>query len=197
MTQQSIQAVAPFFAVAVVATFMGNYMVNKIGQRHYDVDKNTAIFDFGHIALPRWRVRDHEIAIIEGVPLLSFFIGGVQPLLRALPDFMLVYGWVLALRVLTTVATILPKDDECDADKFGLQQVLTGYCFDKLFSGHTAFAVVVALVMVKHGIWNAGVAWIYPAWMGVYLLLTRGHYTSDIILGAVIAYLAFHVLVGS
>lgn len=194
MTPRTLQDIAPFFTAAFLATIMGNYMVNKIGQEHYDTDANTGIFDFGHIALPRWRVREYEILLLEGIPLFSFFIRGVQPVLQAVPDFMYVFGWILFLRVLTTVSTILPRDDECDADKFGLKQVIGGFCYDKLFSGHTAFSVVVAMVLVKHSIWNASVAWIYPAWMALYLLLTRGHYTSDVILGAIIAFLMSSVL---
>lgn len=186
--------IAPFFAVAVVATFLGNYASNRIGQYHYDRDNNTTIFDFGHMALPRWRVREYEIMLLEAAPLLSVFVKGVAPVVKALPDFMLVFGWVLILRVLTSVATILPRDDECDADRFSLRQVITGFCFDKLFSGHTAISVVIAMVMVKHGIWSANVAWIYPAWMAVYLLLTRAHYTSDVLLGAIIAYLVSRLL---
>lgn len=189
-----IAEVAPFFTAAFLATMAGNYAVNKIGQRHYDVEDQRVIFDFGHMVLPRWRVRDHEILLLEAIPGLSVFIGGVRPLLRALPDFLLVFGWILFLRVLTTVATILPKDEECDADAFGLKQLIGGYCFDKLFSGHTACAVVIAMVLTKHGIWNANLAWLYPAWMGLYLLLTRGHYTSDIILGAIIAFLMTKVV---
>lgn len=190
----SYRDVTPFFAAAFLATFLGNYAVNKIGQRHYDIDGQQKMFDFGHMVLPRWRVRDHEIVLLETLPLLSVFVKGVGPVIKAVPDFMLVFGWILILRVLTTVTTILPRDDECDADRFGLKQVIGGFCFDKLFSGHTAFSVVVAMVLIKHGIWSSSVAWIYPTWMGLYLLLTRGHYTSDVLLGAIIAYLLSSVL---
>jgi membrane-associated phospholipid phosphatase len=186
--------VAPFFAAAFLTTFLGNYAVNRIGHQHYDLDSQHTIFDFGHMALPRWRVRDHEIILLEALPLLSVFVKGVGPVMTAVPDIMLVFGWVLLLRILTSVATILPKDDECDADKFGLKQVISGFCFDKLFSGHTAFSVIVAMVLVKHGIWSPNLAWIYPVWMGLYLLLTRGHYTSDVILGAIIAFLMSRLL---
>jgi membrane-associated phospholipid phosphatase len=186
--------VAPFFSVAFVATFLGNYAVNTIGKRHYDVDGHTTIFDFGHQALPRWRVREYEILLLEALPLLSIFVKGVHPVIKAVPDFMLVFGWVLMLRVLTSVSTILPRDEECDTDTFGIKQIIGGFCYDKLFSGHTAFSVVVAMVLVKHGIWSGNVAWIYPTWMGVYLLLTRGHYTSDVLLGAIIAYLMSRLL---
>lgn len=197
MVARTIQSIAPFFTVAFLATFAGNYASNKIGQRHYDMDENKDIFDFGHILLPRWRVRPFEILLLESLPLLSVFIRGVGPVLDALPDFMYVFGWVLLLRILTTVSTILPRDDECDADHFGIKQVIGGFCFDKIFSGHTAFSVVVAMTMVKHGIWSPGLAWIYPLWMGLYLLLTRGHYTVDVLLGAIIAFLTFTYLIGS
>jgi len=189
MKTHTFSSAAPFFAVAFVATSLANYTINKIGQRHYDTDDQKTIFDFGHIVLPRWSVRDREILLLEAIPLLSVFIKGVGPLLVAVPDIMVVFGWVLMLRILTSMTTILPRDDECDPDTFGLKQVVGGYCFDKLFSGHTAFAVVVAMVLTKHGIWSPNLAWMYPVWMGVYLLLTRGHYTSDVILGAIIAFL--------
>lgn len=194
MSGTSYAGVAPFFAVAFVATFLGNYAANTIGQRHYDRDGHTYIFDFGHRALPRWRVRDYEIMLLEAAPLLSVFVKGVGPVIEAVPDVMHVFGWILILRVLTSVSTILPRDDECDADRFGLKQIIGGFCYDKLFSGHTAFSVVIAMVMVKHGIWSGNVAWMYPAWMAVYLLLTRAHYTSDILLGGIIAYLVSRLL---
>lgn len=145
---------APFFTVAFLATSMANFTINKIGQRHYDHDDQRRIFDFGHIVLPRWKVQDGEILLLEAIPLLSVFIKGVSPVLRAVPDIMVVFGWVLMLRILTSITTILPRDDECNPDRFGLKQVIGGYCFDKLFSGHTAFAVVVAMVLAKHGIWS-------------------------------------------
>lgn len=193
---RTLAEVAPFFTAAFLATVAGNFAANKIGQQHYDSDHNTGIFDFGHIALPRWRVREHEIMLLEAIPVLSVFVKGVGPVVRALPDAMYVMAWILALRVLTSVSTILPRDDECDADRFGFKQIIGGFCFDKLFSGHTAFSVVVAMVLVKHEIWSANLAWIYPAWMALYLLLTRGHYTSDVILGGIIAYLTGRVILG-
>lgn len=196
MPTHTFSSAAPFFAVAFVATSFANYTINKLGKRHYDTDNRTGMFDFGHIVLPRWNVRDHEILLLETIPLLSVFIKGVGPLLVAVPDVMVVFAWVLMLRILTSLTTILPRDDECNPDTLGLKQVIGGYCFDKLFSGHTAFAVVVSMVLAKHGIWPASAAWIYPVWMGVYLLLTRGHYTSDVLLGAIIAFLLTKFILG-
>lgn len=197
MPNHTIESVAPFFTVAFLATFLANYACNVLGRRHYDVDNNTEIFDLGHIVLPRWRVKPLESLVLELGPLLFVFVRGVGPVVKAMPDFLYVFGMVLLLRVLTTMATILPRDRECDTSQLGIKEIITGFCYDKLFSGHTALGVIVAMTMVKHGIWSPGVAWIYPVWMALYVLLTRGHYTADVLLGAIIAFLLFSTLVAS
>lgn len=94
---------------------------------------------------------------------------------------------VFALRSLTMVTTILPKNSSCkvkELDSYHL--TIGGTCYDKMFSGHFAFGLLATSILFKYGFMPTSATsiglWtvinIVHAWL---LTVTRGHYTQDLL----------------
>jgi len=112
---------------------------------------------------------------------------GVRNPVTIITEITFVASIVLLLRVASMTMTILPDPAHKDAS-MSFKKLAEGGVHDKVFSGHTAFATVVALVLIRHGIWNR-LGYLYPFSMGLIMIATRGHYTVDVFLGFIIAYL--------
>jgi hypothetical protein len=168
------------------AVVLCTYLSHVHGTTHYDRLKREKLFDVGHEVLPMshmplWTT---DVALAMLATPLAFH---TDLIFLILP----VIGFVFLLRALTSNATILPRDTTCDPSVFGVRQVITGHCFDKLFSGHMAFATVLALAYAHKGIFSWGVLCPFLMAFAGLLISTRSHYTTDVILGAVISYLTW------
>jgi hypothetical protein len=62
-----------------------------------------------------------------------------------------------------------------------------------VFSGHSALAVLVSLALVTYGVWPAWAGWTYTSGMVLMLLVSRGHYTVDIVLGLALAFMSWNM----
>jgi hypothetical protein len=179
--------------LGLLATWTGNYTASKIGREYYEKqDCKTDIFDVGYALVPQYDVPWY---VYQGYTALWF------PFLLTIPGplaLKISYAVsirliaLLALRAITTVVTVLPKEETCDSSKFSFAMLFSGQCYDKVFSGHTALAVLVSLAFVSNGVWPVWGGWMYSIGMALMLLVTRGHYTIDIVLGAAFAYLSWH-----
>ena len=85
------------------------------------------------------------------------------------------------IRAFTTIATILPKHKICN-EKINIRSLLLGGCYDKIFSGHTSFTLLLTLLYYREHIINL------PLLIGINatnipaILATRSHYTVDVLL---------------
>ena len=169
---------------------IGNYTATRIGRRHYeDRPCSVEVFDIGHQLLPQIAVPPLLLMGLTyaWVPFLS--VARASEILRSLSVQVAI---VLALRAITTTVTVLPKSETCDSTGFGWSAVLNGACYDKVFSGHTAFAVLVSLALVNAGVWPVWGGAVYSALVALVLLVSRGHYTVDVVLGLAIGWLTWH-----
>jgi hypothetical protein len=66
-----------------------------------------------------------------------------------------------------------------------------GGCYDKIFSGHTSFVTLATLNLLDARVISAPAFWFTNLLNAALILLTRAHYTVDVILGFVISYLVF------
>lgn len=166
------------------------YAVEALGVFHYEENGQSHLFDFFHHSLPDWHSHQWIINILP-IALLIFAV--MQPrgtsVLRVTFLMLLV---VLAIRALSIVGTILPKHEECVAERDPLLNFLKGGgCYDKIFSGHTAFVTLLTLNLLENRSITAPGFWILNGLNMGALLLTRAHYTVDVLLGFVISYLVF------
>lgn len=169
---------------AATVTMVANALVTHIGRNNDD-----NIWDVGFRYLPYVQYHDAASVAIALLPLVLH-----APRLSGLPlDAMLkTYGIVLLMRVLTMTATVLPKTDPtCDPTDWGLWKICTGQCYDSMFSGHTALTVTIVAGLVASGAISATEAWTYGVLTGLYMVLTRAHFTMDVLVGAMMAWLVF------
>jgi hypothetical protein len=179
-------------AVGLIATSAGNYAATQVGKDHYERQAcKMEIFDIGYKMIPQFDIPwyMHEAYTCLWLPILFTLPDPLKfEITQAVSTRFIA---LLALRAITTVTTILPKQEPCNST-FTWKTLVTGMCYDKVFSGHTALAVLVSLAFVSSGVWPAWVGWLYTSGMAALLLVTRGHYTVDIVLGAAFGYLSWN-----
>ena len=105
---------------------------------------------------------------------------------------------VFFLRTITKVSTIIPSQNNgCTNDVNNIMCYITGYCNDKIFSGHTSIMLLVVLTIINEKLINPDynpllilVCFIYSG----LILSTRNHYSVDIILAYIINISIFYNL---
>jgi len=158
------------------------------GFEHYTLEGKTGVHDIGHeiipeLDLPEWQKKIFEYGWIP-------FLAMAKHPGKVTTEIALVFATVMMIRLASITMTVLPSPTDKNATELTISKLYGGGVHDKIFSGHTAFATIVALAMIRHGVWNSW-GYIYPMAMGLMMIATRGHYTVDVFLGFVIAYLVF------
>jgi PAP2 superfamily C-terminal len=148
----------------------------------------TSVVDIGHQLIPQMHVPVLAAIAFSGlwIPFVLLSSARMAIVRRIAVRFMLLF----ALRAITNVVTILPKEETCNS-KVQWHMAFNGGCYDKVFSGHSATAVLVSLALVSFGVWPAWAGWAYTIGMVLMLLVSRGHYTVDIVLGLALGYLGW------
>lgn len=158
----------------------------NIGTAFYKHREHAAVWDVMHAHLPDYSKHNHTknaYLLVFCAPLL---FTGITPTFAK--EFALKFALVVLLRSLATVTTILPKNPRCTCDNpAGLLNVtVQGTCYDKMFSGHFAFGLLLTVLMFKHRLITPSVAAV-----GLFALLncahvlilgaTRAHFTQDVV----------------
>lgn len=138
------------------------------------------VYDIMHKYIPYWEDNlgiGNSICLISLIPL--FYVNKAQIYF----DFIILLLIINLIRDITINVTILPKDKFCDNSKIhNLLYSFTGGCYDKIFSGHFAFILLLSLLYNSYNViknipflvlWNVLNAFI--------ILMIRSHYTIDII----------------
>ena len=165
------------------------YIAHNNGKKFYNDRKKkekveTKIYDIAHKYLPKCDT--DKIEKIETMMNIFMYL----PLLWK-PS--IIYDYVSHIiplylfRSVTTMTTILPKHKNCDDNEF---KFLNGHCYDKMFSGHYASVMIISLLMNRENI-DTKIILMYNLISIFLILVTRGHYTIDVIMGGYIAVTAF------
>ena len=85
---------------------------------------------------------------------------------------------LILLRQFIIQMTILPKNTVCDIKNTSM---IRGGCYDKIFSGHFGITFLTTLVLLENGLINKFIALLVNLVNGIFILLSRNHYTIDII----------------
>lgn len=174
----------------IIFILAAQWFAETCGQMHYEIDGLEHIYDIAHKYLPD--LHEHEY-IMNIIPLVLIIYTITLPtgwsILKT--TFVMLLG-VLAIRALTIIATILPKHEKCEVKGNSFFNFLSGGgCYDKIFSGHTAVVTLLGLNLLAAGALNTPMFWGISAVNAFVILLTRAHYTVDVVLGFVISYLVF------
>jgi hypothetical protein len=184
----------PIKKVLYIAAFLlvimgGQWFIETMGEVHYEVEKATHVFDLAHKYLPD--LHDWQW-IINIIPVLVIvYVIALPDGSRIFRDTFFMFILVLALRTLTAMSTILPKHDGCEVGSKFWNIFQGGGCYDKIFSGHTALVTLLLLNLLRAGCISLSAFWGLSAAEAATILLTRGHYTVDVVLGFLISYLVW------
>jgi hypothetical protein len=104
---------------------------------------------------------------------------------------------LMAARAVSVAVTVFPPSDPlCQADSLVL---LHGGCRDKMFSGHAAYMTLSALFLLEHP-GRARRSGLILAFLialeSVYLVAAREHFTADILIAIVVAFLLYRACCG-
>lgn len=119
-------------------------------------------------------------------------------------EFVLKFLIIIFLRSLTIIATILPKNTAVEVvpDEYGnlslFDKTIGGGCYDKMFSGHFAFGLLLTLLMFKHNIVETNTMNIvfFSILNIIHLFIlgvTRSHYTMDMIVSLYVTLFVYNL----
>ena len=150
------------------------------------------MYDITHKILPDLHKYHVVINIIPIILIIYLFINDNGS--KIFRDILFALPVVYIIRALTIMSTILPKHETCVAETNLISNFINGGgCYDKVFSGHTSFVVIFTLSMYYNKLINSVSFFIINIINSLLLLMTRAHYTVDIILGFIISYLVYRV----
>lgn len=125
-------------------------------------------------------------------PLLIIFVIPyiLKNRLDCLVDYLKIFSVIVSLRIITSTITEVPSSDpNCNTNEAGIFKYISGHCFDKIFSGHTACTLLLVLIAYDNDLitWNKYL--IYQVLQIIYafmLVFTKGHYSVDVFLSYII-----------
>ena len=166
------------------ATFKnGDEFYNK---RMQDRKVHPKVFDIGHKYLPDYTDNPYLLGILNSMIILAPFIIQYGLGYNILDDFIYYFLIIYLIRMIMINSTILPKQKTCNSE-FNLMSIFNGHCYDKIFSGHFASAFLLVLIVYKKNIiTNIPILAIYSTIIALLILVTRSHYTIDIVVALVV-----------
>jgi hypothetical protein len=168
------------------------YTVHTLGTTYYNgrITKRKIkpkVFDIGARHLPDWQNNQLLKYVADFIAYIMPVLLGAEIALEQAEYIIVIYG----LRYIFNLVTILPKQTDCDDTKFGLNEVIFGHCYDKIFSGHTASVVLLALLLHKHKGYSAFLLALGIVVYGIVIICLRYHYTIDVLVAIVVTLLVF------
>lgn len=161
-----------------------NTEVQKSGDDFYmdriDKQKTTPkVYDIMHKLLPKDTNKEwltNYMLILSIVPLIINFNSDL------VYTFVGLLITINIIRDITINLTILPKNVECVPEKTMMSHLI-GSCYDKIFSGHFSFVYILSLLYYSYGyITNVPLLIIWNAINAIIILISRSHYTIDIVM---------------
>ena len=163
----------------IFSHFVNNY-INNIGKDYYPDE--SRLYDISQY-LPNYA--KYEI-------IGNFYIGFVSLLLLFKPniifDFVSFIIPIFFIRNILTMITILPKSSDCNHHSCAF---INGGCYDKIFSGHTAYIFILTLLLNKNKIINFSTLILINIINVFIILTTRTHYTIDVLVSFLVCYVMY------
>lgn len=176
-----------WIGVIICILFFSNYFTHELGKTFYKGEQaNSKIFD------TLWSITPdlHEYSKFNDIFVVGLLISFLFVPTSIFKEFIGKFLLILLVRALTIVTTILPKHEKCNDDLTWLQ-MMKGQCYDKVFSGHTSFVLLATLIFLREGFISLPVFFALNLAQITSIILTRSHYTVDIVLAVVITWLVY------
>lgn len=189
-----ISIVCIFILYILIHTYL-NYTAQKNADEFYNdrinnSKTNPKVYDIMHKHLPYWKNNDWLNNLIVLITLIPLFYTNNENMYF---DFIALLLIVNILRDITINLTILPKNKECNLnERSEIYKSVLGACYDKIFSGHTAFVYLLTLLYYSYSvITNVPILILWNIFNAVSILIIRSHYTIDVVVSFLVCYAVF------
>jgi hypothetical protein len=178
------------FLFYVVNTIF-SYATHKNGSDFYeDRIKNNKttpkVFDIGHKYLPDMSDSVLLPALLNGMVVLGPIFVDLVLDYKITNEFIYYFIIIMFIRMIMMNVTILPKNKKCNQE-FSFISSFNGHCYDKIFSGHFASTFLLVLILYNRKITtNPLILGGLATSNALLILLTRSHYTIDILVSAIV-----------
>lgn len=169
------------FLVCCIYQYAILQYIESNGQKHYELDKQSTIYDMFHKQFPNmyeYKYINDIITIIFLIPLLTN--------LNMLHEYLGYWIVIFLIRSVTTIVTILPKNEKCQ-----IENTMSFGCYDKIFSGHFASVLLASLMYLKYGLIDLNTLIFICIIQAMSILLCQTHYTIDIIIAIFVTLIVY------
>jgi hypothetical protein len=146
--------------------------------------KKSKIYDIIHSNLPSTR---KLMTLVDAVPFI-LLVGILFIDVNLFYNIMGFLVTILILRMFIIHITILPKDKKCDIKK---SSVLSGGCYDKVYSGHFSVVFICLLSLYMNKYINLFTFSSLSIIFGLLIITSRSHYTIDIFVAFLIVVIVY------
>jgi len=164
----SIYLIFHYYNVNKLKNEASAYYTNRIEQKKI----KPKIYDISYKYLPN----------LEKYEYLSdiFTISIIIPVIfypKIFKEYVGFWVVIFLIRSITIRLTVLPKSNNCESNNY----INLGNCYEKIFSGHFSSALLATILYYKYNIIDIKTLSILNIINGILIILTRHHYTIDII----------------
>jgi hypothetical protein len=155
----------------------------KIFYKKYEQKR---LYDIFHNIIPYYKysgIISEICGLLIIFSILIFFI--LNPHIELLYSFLILFSILFIIKCIIGLVTLLP-----DSSGNCTYSDLFGSCNDLLFSGHTAKILILLLLCDNYNLipnYISNIYYILFAFMLIFILSARKHYTIDIIIGIIIS----------
>lgn len=133
--------------------------------------------------IPNYSKYHYLVNLIMLILIVPFLL---NPKLKYFTSIFKYFSIIIFFRVITTSVTILPACElNCCKLKNDLLYYIFGHCNDKIFSGHTSLSLILVYLIYKYKLVNNNLLYFFigiQILIALLLIITRGHYTIDVLL---------------
>ena len=155
--------------------------VHETGNTCYK-DTDVEIYDLGYKYIPNLRNNVYvNVLMYYVMPIVVLCFG-----MDVFVEFMEYFIIIVFVRHFFNAVTIFPSIKECDDSGISkLRKYTIGHCYDKIFSGHFAITVLMALILYDKGV-NKWILILLNVCNAFLILARRAHFTIDLLVSMVV-----------
>lgn len=171
----------------VVSTYVHNKGKQFYAERELAGKTRAKVYDIGTDNIPDMSSYQTLETVIGLVTMIIPYLFGA----KVLYEYVGMFITIALIRCLFIPLTILPKEKSCDDSELSVKNYMFGHCYDKIFSGHFASAVLLALVLYGRGLVRPSILAIGCMMYAFFIIALRYHYTADLAVGALVALVVY------
>lgn len=177
------------FTIFLCVYFIISSRMDQIGEQYYQERvkrnrKHPKVYDIMHKILPDM---SNQLTILYHDIITALFIIPLFYNVAMLKEYIGYWLVVFTIRVILINITILPRNKNCNVRKWNFVKT----CYDKIFSGHFSSVFLAILLYIKYGWINVYQGVLMCIIVSANILLTRSHYTVDIIVALLVCVIVY------